>query len=360
MKRKFSAVTLISVIALLSLAACKGAPPAQDVPEEIVPPSSDELSALDAAKAAAEKARAAAVDIDAQELVSSDWDKAEAVMNKAHTLALKATDDVEACLSATAEYQSAEKLYKDLYAKALPLFAASSRERIARAREAAVEAGALRYWMNQLSLADTVSEKAFALWDSGNESDAVPGILEARDAYFALLSASHAVRVRDRIETQGYKDDDPENFALGNEKLNSFAASFKEGGMKASRDIADEALLRFNIALNKALARIAGVSARTAEEKRIDADKIKASVASRDTWNEALDSFTAGEADVAAERYDDAIENFDLSASLFEKAGSEAADKRARALEAMQAAEEAIKASDEKAAAAEEVLEGAN
>lgn len=365
MKNSLFGGLLVTVLVLMTATACKSAPPAQDLEPETplvveTAPSSEELAALDAAKLAAEEARATANSIQARDLLADDWKSAEAIMDGAHTLALKATDDAAACKEATASYIKAEAAYRTLYTDALPLFVSSALELIAAARETAIDAGAKQYWEAHVASADAIADRSNALLDEGDKDAAVPVLIETLDAWNALTSASRAVVVRTRIEQEGYVEDDPQNLELGSASLVTFNSSFAAGSTKAARDSADEALLRFNLALNAGLIRIAGVSSRDAEEKKTAADALKASVASKDVWNNAVAAFTAGEQAMAAERYDEAIASFDNAATLFEQAGSEAADKRARALEAMKAAEEAIRASDEKAVAAEEELGGSN
>lgn len=365
MKNSLFGGLLVTVLVLMTATACKTTPPAQDLePEPPVvvetAPTPEELAALDAAKIAAEEARAAASSIQASELLADDWKAAEEIMNGAHTLALKATDDAAACIEATASYKKAEAAYRTLYTDALPLFVSSALELIAAARETAIDAGAQEYWESHVASADAIADRSNTLLDQGDKDAAVPVLIETLDAWNALTSASRAVVVRTRIEQEGYTEDDPQNLELGSASLETFDTSFAAGSTKAARDAADEALLRLNLALNAGLIRIAGVSSRVAEEKKTAAYALKASVASKDIWKNAEAAFAAGEEAMAAERYDEAIASFDNAATLFEQAGIEAADKRARALEAMKAAEEAIRASDEKAAAADEELGGSN
>lgn len=365
MKLKYRMLCILTCTLLFSLASCKTKPPVKEpdpepVVEEVLAPTADELAKLDKAKASAEAARLTAIDVDAQELAEKDWNEAEELINRAHTTSLKAKEDAEICLETTSTYNKAEKKYQDAYATALPLFVESSRERLGRARELAVEAGASVLYPTQLDLGDGIAEKAFALWDEGEKDASVPKILDARDAYFSLTSASTAVAKRSRIEKEGGKEDDPENFLLGIEKLQQYEPAYSEGGMKAARDIADEALLRFNMALNKTLLRLVGIKSREAEEEKIEAEKVKAKVATKELWNRAIDAFTAGETEVSAEHYDAALENFGEAGELFIQSREEALAKRAKAVQAIEAAEAAIKASDEKAAEAEEILGGTN
>lgn len=365
MKNSLFGGLLVTVLVLMTATACKSTPPAQE-PEPETPavvetaPTSEELAALDAAKLAAEEARSTADRIQARDLLAEEWKAAEAIMDGAHTQALKATDSATACKEATASYGKAEAAYRTLYTDALPLFVASSVELIAKAREVAIEAGANQYWSAHVDAADAITDRGNTLLDAGDKDAAVPVLVETLDAWNALTSASRAVVVRTRIEREGYSEDDPQNMEQGAVSLDAFDSSFAASSTKAARDSADEALLRYNLALNAGLIRIAGVSSREAEEKKTAADALKASVASKEVWNDAVAAFAAGEESMAAERYDEAIANFESAATLFDQAGTEAADKRAKALEAMKAAEEAIRASDEKAVAAEEELGGSN
>lgn len=362
MKNSVFGGLLVMALVMMAATACKTTPPVQDDPEVVAKtaPTSDELAALDAAKLAAEEARAAADSIQARDLLVDDWKAAEETMDGAHTLALKATDDADACKEATASYKKAEAAYRAIYADALPLFVSSAVELIGAARQTAIEAGANRYWEAHVVAADAMTDRGNEILDAGDKDAAVPVLIETLDAWNALTSASRAIAVRTRIEEEGYSEDDPQNIALGAASLAAFDTSFAAGSTKAARDSADEALLRYNLALNAGLIRVAGLSSREAEEKKAEADAIKASIAAKAVWDEAVAAFAAGEEAMAAERYDEAIANYENAATLFEQSGVQAADKRARALEAIKAAEEAIRASDEKAAAAEEELGGSN
>jgi hypothetical protein len=169
-----------------------------------------------------------------------------------------------------------------------------------------------------------------------------------------------ATELRASIEEKDYAQWDSGNFQLADTKYQAedgFWASGDEADRASGTDALDEAILRFNLVVQKGRE----MSVTTVKVKTDDAkqrsEEIKADVAVKDQYAAAMELYNEGASQLAAKEYESAAEAYDRSASAFEEAYQAAAEKRAKAEEAMRAADEATAASQRKAEEADPLLQ---
>ena len=142
------------------------------------------------------------------------------------------------------------------------------------------------------------------------------------------------------------------------QKLQAAQETYDAGDINASQNNAEEALLRFRLALNKGREMNASGRGEAASAERQAAQDLKANVAVKSDFERAQAVYAEAEQAFKAEKYDDAADLFAQAESLFADVKNVAAEKRARALEAMQNAQQKISATEDAAKKADAVLEG--
>lgn len=377
----FVSALLGSSLILLALSSCASSPkpvapetteepvaqtapqeqaPEQPAPEVIdpskIPPDQAAESALAEAKARAEKARKQAFDLEAPSVFADDWAKAEALFLTGRDKA-----QVKTMLSyqeAAEAYNGAADSYDALALKSLPLYAEARRKEIEKARSEALLAGAANLAPDQLASADLVADTAQSQYDGGDYYAAAASAQEARIRYIAIKTALDAYAIQREIDQRGFAQYDSGNYALALQSLQGAQASYDSGAINAAQNRAEEALLRFRLALNKGKEMNASGRGQAAQAERQAAQDLKAHVAVKSDFEKALAVYNEAERAFKAEQYDQAAELYAQAQEQFAEVKTIAAEKRAKALEAMQAAEQKITATEDAAKKADTVLEG--
>ncbi len=378
MKHKvFVSVLVVASLALLGLSSCASGPkPTAQMPQEEpttptetvqpgveqkqpevtdpskLPPDQASEAALAAAVARAEKSRKQAFDLEVPATFADDWKKAEAFFMTGREKAQVKTQ--LSYIEATQAYTSAADAYDELALKALPLYAEARRQEIVKARSDAVKAGADQLLPDQLAAADT----AQAQFNSGEYYTAVASAQEARTRYIILKTGLDAYAVQQEIDRRDFAKYDAGNYSLAQQKLQAAQETYDAGDINASQNNAEEALLRFHLALNKGREMNASGRGEAASAERQAAQDLKANVAVKSDFERAQAVYAEAEQAFKAEKYDDAADLFAQAESLFADVKNVAAEKRARVLEAMQNAQQKISATEDAAKKADAVLEG--
>lgn len=384
MKHKvFVSVLVVASLALLGLSSCASGPkptapapqeepktPAETVQPAVeqkqpevtdpskLPPDQAAESALAAAVARAEKSRKQAFDLEVPTTFAEDWKKAESVFMTGREKAQVKTQ--LSYTEATQAYTSAADAYDELALKALPLYAEARRQEIVKARSDAVTAGADQLLPDQLAAADKVADTAQVQFNSGEYYTAAASAQEARTRYIILKTGLDAYAVQQEIDRRDFAKYDGGNYSLAQQKLKAAQAAYEAGDVNAAQNNAEEALLRFRLALNKGREMNASGRGEAASAERQAAQDLKANVAVKSDFERAQAVYAEAEQAFKAEKYDDAADLFAQAESLFADAKNVAAEKRARALEAMQNAQQQISATEDAAKKADAVLEGGN
>ncbi|MFQ3547032.1 MAG: hypothetical protein SNJ56_01740 [Termitinemataceae bacterium] len=334
--------------------------PAEKSPEitdqTTLPPDQETENRLAEAAARAEKSRKQAFDLEVPTTFAEEWKNAEAYFLSGREKAKVKT--MASYQEATNAYFKAADAYDELALKALPLYAQARRNELLSAREAAVNAGAELLLPSQLAAADAVADKAQAQFDAGDYYGAADSVQEARTRYIVIKTAIDAYRVQQEIEQRDFAQYDAGNYALAQEKLSQAEKTYEEGDITASRNYAEEALLRFRLALNKGKEMNATGREQRANLERQAAQDLKANVAVKADFDAAMDTLRQAQIAFKAEKYDDAAELFKQAEQQFAAVKDVAADKRSKALEVLQQAQKKIESTQEAAKQADAVLEG--
>jgi len=330
--------------------------PAEVTDPSKLPPDQAAEVALAAAVARAEKSRKQAFDLEVPDTFAEDWKKAETLFMTGREKAQVKTQ--LSYTEAAKAYNDAADAYDTLALKALPLYAEARRQEIIKARADAVKAGADQLLPEQLAAADRVADRAQAEFDTGNYYTAATTAQEARSRYIILKTGLDAYTVQQEIDRRDFAKYDAGNYSLAQQKLQTSQEAYDAGDIASAQNNAEEALLRFRLALNKGREMNASGRGQAALAERQAAQDLKANVAVRSDFERAQAVYADADQAFKAEKYDEAADLYAEAEALFADVKNTAAEKRARALEAMQAAQQKISATEDAAKKADTVLEG--
>lgn len=380
MKRSLPMLAVFAASIILFAASCAGTPkPAAPAPVEAAPvaeaeptpepskpapppvvvvdtPDQAMVDSLADAKARAEKSRKQAFDVEAPSYFPADWKKAET----SYLLGVEKAkvNKAVAYREAAEAYLSAAELYDAAAQRSLPLFADARRAEVVKAREAALKSGIGDISPERLGAADAVAAEAEALYKAGDYYGAAAKAQEARARYVALATGSKAASVKNEIDRRDFAAYDPSNYKLANDKLGAAMSSYDAGAIPASQGSAEEAQLRFNIALVKGKEMNASGYGKRAETQRNAARDLKANVAVKAGFEQAAAVLSEADATFKSERYDESADLYAEAESLFSVVRATAAEKRRIAQEAIDKAAKKLSDSEQTAKEADAVIEG--
>jgi hypothetical protein len=296
-----------------------------------------------------------AFDLKLFEVLPDDYKAADALFTKGQTAydnkdATAAKDGLNAAISA----------YKDLISRGVIAIAQAKQKEAEDMKATAAKAGADTSQTERFGAGDEAFAAATALVDASKAEEAIPGFEQARLYYELAWKRSIAGGLKQNIEDKDFAKWDSGNFQLADAKYQAedgFWASGKTEDRASGVDALDEAILRFNMVVQKGREMAATtVKAKTDEEKQRSED-IKANVAVKDLYDKALETYNDGTSQLAAKEYESAADDFDKSGTAFAEAYQAAAEKRAKAEEAIKAADEATAESAQKAEEADPLLQ---
>jgi len=336
-------------------------PAAEEKPVEVtdpskLPPDQATETALADAVARAEKSRKQAFDLEVPATFAEDWKKAEALFVMGREKAQIKTQ--LSYTEAAKAYTDAADAYDELALKTLPLYAEARRQEIVKARADAVNAGANQLVPEELAVADKTADKAQAEFDRGDYYSAAATAQEARSRYIILKTGLDAYAVQQEIDRRDFAKYDAGNYSLAQQKLLVAQEAYDAGDIASAHNNAEEALLRFRLALNKGREMNASGRGQSALAEQQAAQELKAQVAVKSDFERAQAIYNEAEQAFKAEQYDEAADLYTQAETLFAEVKNVAAEKRARALEALQAAQQRISATEDAAKEADTVLEG--
>jgi hypothetical protein len=357
---------LASAIAILASCATK---PKTPVPESAVPPaatsqqpaskpqaapaiSQDELDKL---LAEAKELKKKAFDLKLFEVLPDDYKAAEALYAKgAQSYAAKDAPAAKEGLG------SAIAAYKDLISRGIVDIAAAKRKEAEDMRSIASKAGADASQSERFGAGDDSFQAAATLVDDSKFEEAIPDF-ETAKLYFELAwKRAVASDLRQTIDDKDYAKWDSGNFQLADNKFQAeegFWATENATSRAAGADALEEAILRFNLVIQKGREMaVSTIKAKTDESKQ-RAEDIKANVAVKDEYEAAQALYNEGSSNLAAKEYEAAGDAFDRSGAGFDEAYQAAAVKKANADKAMKAADEATAESLRKAQEADPLLQ---
>lgn len=332
-------------------------PPAQPAPQvEPAKPAAQAASQedLDKLLAQAKELKKKAFDLKLFEVLPDDYKAADALLAEGQkAYEDKKPDDAKKGL------ESAISAYKDLITRGVVEIAQAKRKDAEEMKATAVKVGADSSQTERFGAGDEAFKSADALFGESKAEESIPGFETARQCYVLAWKRAVATDLRQGIEDKGYAQWDSGNFQLADTKYKAeegFWASGAEADRASGVDALDEAILRFNLVVQKGKeTAVANIKQQTDEQKK-RSEEIKADVAVKDQYAAALELYQEGESQMAAKEYDAAGDAYSRSGSGFSEAYQAAAEKRAKAQAAMKTANEATAESLRKAEEADPLL----
>lgn len=344
----------ILAIGILLAAGCATKPPAPEPEPEPVPQPAPaptvSQSEVDGLLAEASALRKKAFDLKLFEVVADDYKAADAKYVEGKT-AYDAKDNEKAA----PVLKDAIAAFKDVLAKGAGILAAENRKRADEMKALAVEAGAPEKAAERMTQGDEAYASGASLSEAKKDEEALVAFEKARRTYEAAYKKARALGIRASIEEQGFAEDDAGNFKLADEKLAESDALFAENP-EGALDALDEATLRYNLVVQKGWQTYAAERKAPADDAKRRSEEIKAPVAVKEQYAEALAVYNNASSLLAGGNYQEAGPEFERAAALFEEAYAEAETKREAALTALAEAEARAQESESKALAGDEVL----
>jgi len=358
-------VLLIASLAILASCASKPTAPVQEPAPVVAPAPAAEPAApaaptvsqddLDKLLAEAKDLKKKAFDLKLFEVLPDDYKAADALLASGQ----KSYDDKDAP-AAKKGLESAISAYKDLIAKGIVAIAEAKQKEAEDMKSVAIKAGADSSQPERFGAGDAAFEAATALVGESKHEEAIPGFEKTRLYYELAWKRASATDLKEGIGNKDYAKWDSGNFQLAETKYQAedgFWASGDDKDRAAGADALDEAILRYNLVVQKGREMAATTVKSKTDEAKQRAEDIKADVAVKDLYAQALDSYSEGSSQFAAKDYESAAGSYDKSGTAFDEAYTAAAEKRAKAEKAIKAAEEATAESQRKAQEADPLLQ---
>ncbi|MDR1445623.1 MAG: hypothetical protein LBI90_01875 [Treponema sp.] len=314
------------------------------------------MNALDQSIADLERLRQFALDIEGPSWFPDQWNTAEAHYNEAKTKTQRDTpEQVEA---ATAANNTAAASFQGLIDQSLPLYAQARGDQIISVREAAIEAGIMDLAPDYLLMADITTLDALTKYEEEDYYGAIASAFQAVDMYEILEDGCTAYYVRQEIEDRDFIRYDPDNFDRADTAGLSAITDYEAADLESAKEKAEEAHLRYNLALTTGWQSYAAEKGAASADKRQEALKAKANVAVRNDFEAASRIFAQGDSAFKAEDYPAAADFFADAESRFVVVRGIAEQKRQAAENAIREADEKMAESDANAEKAEAILGG--
>jgi len=370
LKKHIKAIVLLLAAAVL-LAACASKPKTPE-PEKAPEPAPVQKAEQPAAPAAptvsqddldkllaqAKELKKKAFDLKLFEVMPDDYKAADALLSEGQ----KAYDAKNA-EEAKKGLEGAIAAYKDLIAKGVVEIANTKKKEAEDLKATAAKVGADSSQTERFGAGDEAFQAADELLGAGKAEESIPGFDNAKLCYQLAWKREVASDLRQSIEDKSYAQWDTGNYQVAENKFQSEESLWASGAQAdrvAGADALDEAILRYNLVVQKGKEfTVASIKQKTDEEKQ-RSEEIKAEVAAKDAYESALKLYQDGASQLAAKDYDTAADTYGQSGDGFADAYKIAAEKRAAAEAAMKAASEATAESKRKAEEADPLLKASN
>jgi hypothetical protein len=328
------------------------ATPAQAAPAAAPATSQEDLDKL---LAQAKELKKKAFDLKLFEVLPDDYKAADALLAEGQ----KAYDDKKAD-EAKKGLDSAISAYKDLIAKGIIEIAQAKRKEAEDYKATAVKAGADSTQAERFGAGDEAFKAADELFGASKAEASIPGFEKALLYYELAWKRAAAGELRQGIEDKDFAQWDSGNFQLAENKYQAedgFWASGNEADRASGIDALDEAILRYNLVVQKGHEMTVSAVKDKTDAERQRSEEIKANVAVKDKYDAALELYKEGDSKLATKDYEAAADAYGRSGTGFADAYQAAAEKRAKAEAAMKAAGEATSESQRKAEEADPLLQ---
>jgi len=330
-------------------------PPVTPPPASSAGPSQASINALNNVNSRLEEARKRAIDFECPDYFPSDWEDVEARYAEAGALPKSTDAEVQ---QATASLNAVADDYDELFRKTISLYAQAREDEIIAARDALIATGLTSSYPEYLRAVDENALRALSQYEAGDYYTARDTAADALLEYQTLYTAAVVYLTRQEILKNSFNLYAPDGFNKADDTALSAVNEYEAGNIKAAKDYAEEALLRYSILLSAGRAAYASNLRDAATAARQRALDVRANVAVRDFFREADVVYNRAETEMKAQRYEEAAPLYSESEARFLISIRETEEKRRIAQEAIREAEEKIEASDENARLAEKEIEG--
>ena len=342
---KLKRILIVTLVTVFILAGCASKPPAPPEPPIATPEpapttepepalpviSAEELTELHTKVLAVRKD---AFDLGLPTSHGAEYQAADSVYTTA-----KAALDKDDRPAAKQGLEEALALFSSLVTREAPLVTAEKARLSDVARDRAYAASAQVNSPVALAAAEAYRSDARILSEEENYRAAILGYLDATTAFDAADKGSKAVTVKARIDSLGFAAMDPGNYQIATTKLEAINREITTSPT-AAQDAADESLLRFNLALAKGWEISVGTKRSSAEVYKKQSEAIKAQVAAKPLYADAIATWDSATSAQSAGRHEESATLFVEAEQLFKIAYESAAEKKATADEALRLAEE--------------------
>lgn len=302
---------------------------------------------LDKLLAQAKDLKKKAFDLKIYEVLPDDYKAADAQLTTGQT-AYNAKDQAAAKDGLT----KAVAMFQDVIAKGVVQLAAEKRKAADDMKAAALKQGADQKNPDRFTPADQSYAAAAALVDAGKHEEAIGGFDLALIEYEIAYKKTLAGDLRKKIGDEDFAKWDTGNYQLAENKYaaeDGLWAANTDANRSADIEALDEAILRYNLVINKGREMVATGAKSKSDDAKAKSDAIKADVAVKDLYGTAESSYEDGTSKLASQSFEAATSSFDSATSQFDAAYQAALKKRNAAQAAMQAADQAT-AESQKAA----------
>lgn len=249
------------------------------------------------------------------------------------------------CASAPkAEEQLPEEVLEDVNAveEITTVDNSSALEQADLARQAAIDAKADKVAPIQFAATDALLKTLQAQAETG--IDVSIGLKDVQTRYEALEKYAKAMDAKARVDELGFASYDQATYDKGTQAIADLQNLFSETNILSSAMLekANEAYSSFNSVLIGAFKKLAKEERNGAFSAKKDADSVKAAVAEKAAYGNAVEDFKKGDSNYAMQNPEAALKNYQSAKGQFEVLFKTVSEKREAAQKAMEAAKNAV------------------
>lgn len=367
-KRKILLAAGCAVLMLFAFVSCKSAPDTPDGEDQTVETGEQELKELDAMLVSLvermETLRNSCVTYKLGTYYPADWEKAEEL--RAAGLAAvgrvqKTSPDGDVSYITAGDYTiavdsctEASGIYEKIWDDGIVLLSRDMAAEMKKEREAAIAAGARKFYPEQFNQADEAERNALSLYEAEDVEGSYNAAQLALLRYKALQRAMEALSLKKTIDENDFAQYDVSSYELAGERFDDAVAAYGSEDAAALKAIESSVLLYRKVA--NAGYKVLSVELR---EKVLNirelCDSIKASRSMSAAYSDANGTFARADAFGKADEWASAYNAYADAAVLFTDVLQKATLKKNAADAAMEAAKTRQEYSTELAKKADEI-----
>ncbi len=369
-KRKILLAAGCAVLMLFALVSCKTAPDS-NVPDEetqAVDTGEQELKELDASLVSLveqmEARRNLCVTYKLGSYYPEDWEKAEQL--RASGLAAvdrvaKTSSDGKITYIAAADYTlavesctEASAIYQKIYDEGIILLSRDMAAEMKKERDAAIAAGARKFYPEQFNLAEQAEKNALGLYEANDIDGSYNAAQLALLRYRALQRAMEALSLKRTIDENDFAQYDNESYELAGSRFNDAVAAYGSEDAVALEAIESSVLLYRKVVNAGYKVLCADLREKVLNIREL-CDSIKASRSMSAAYSDANGTLARADAFGKADEWESAYNTYSDAAVLFADVLQKATLKKNAADAAIEAAKARQEYSTELAKKADEI-----